>query len=122
MLFAATQLLGQSVTNKAALNEFSQQKATEFQAKKAEAINFANQNNLPFIIDNEEVLMELMYIDELGQPQYYITNNSNASATIATNKVNSGGGYGYTLNGSGMTVHEWDGGAVRRLGRGRSLR
>ena len=112
ILFAATQVFGQATTNKAALNEFSQQKAAEFQVRKAEALNFANQNNLPFIIDNDEVLMELMYIDELGQPQYYITNNTNASATISTNKVNSGGGYGYTLDGSGMTVHEWDGGAV----------
>ncbi|MCK5337231.1 MAG: hypothetical protein KAJ50_00415 [Bacteroidales bacterium] len=112
ILFAATQVFGQVTTNKAALNEFSQQKAAEFQVRKAEALNFATQNNLPFIIDNDEVLMELMYIDELGQPQYYITNNTNASATISTNKVNSGGGYGYTLDGSGMTVHEWDGGAV----------
>ena len=56
--------------------------------------------------------MELMYIDDQGQPQYYITNNSNASATISTNKVNSAGGYGYSLDGNGMTVHEWDGGAV----------
>jgi len=113
MLFAATQVFGQGVTNKSALNEFSKQKAAEFQVRKAEALEYANRNNLPFIIDNDEVLMELMYIDELGQPQYYITNNSNSSGTISTNKVNSSGGYGYTLDGSGMTVHEWDGGAVR---------
>jgi PKD repeat protein len=56
--------------------------------------------------------MELMYIDAYGNPQYYMTNNANSSATVSTNKVNSGGGYGYTLDGSGMTVHEWDGGAV----------
>ena len=112
ILFAATQVFGQTTTNKSALNEFSQRKAAEFQVRKAEALNYANQNNLPFIIDNDEVLMEMMYIDEFGQPQYYITNNINASATISTNKVNSGGGYGYSLDGSGMTVHEWDGGAV----------
>lgn len=113
MLFASVQVLGQAVTNKAALNDFSQQKAAEFQAKKSEARDFARTNNLPFIIDNDEVLMELMYIDEFGQPQYYITNNANSSVSISTNKVNTGGGYGYTLDGNGMTVHEWDGGAVR---------
>ncbi len=110
--FAATQLVGQSVTNKNALNEFSQQKAAEFQLKKAEALSYAEQNKLPFLIDNDELLMELMYIDDHGQPQYYITNNSNASASVSTNKVNTGGGYGYSLDGNGMTVHEWDGGAV----------
>ena len=114
MLIAATQVIGQAETNKAALEEFALQKAAEFEAKKAEALTYANQNNLPILIDNEDVLMELMYIDDQGQPQYYITNNSNASATISTNKVNSGGGYGYSLDGNGMTVHEWDGGRPRQ--------
>ncbi|MEE4257812.1 MAG: PKD domain-containing protein, partial [Bacteroidales bacterium] len=112
MLFAAVQVFGQAVTNKAALNEISQQKSVEFQVKKADARAFASQNDLPFIIDNDEVLMELMFIDDLGQPQYYITNNANASVSISTNKVNTGGGFGYSLDGNGMTVHEWDGGAV----------
>ncbi len=112
-LFIFGQVIGQVSTNKQALNDFSARKATEAQAQKAEAQRFANQNNLPFIIDNDEVLMELMYIDAYGQPQYYITNNSNASATVSTNKVNSTGGYGYSLDGNGMTLHEWDGGAVR---------
>jgi len=56
--------------------------------------------------------MELMHLDEYGQPQYYIINNANSSATISTNKVHPGGGYGYSLDGAGMKVHEWDGGAV----------
>ncbi len=112
MLFAAAQLIGQAVTDKTALNKFSQQKAAEFQFKKAEALEWAKLNDQPIIIENDEVLMELMYIDGLGQAQYYITNNANAAASVSTNKVNTGGGYGYSLDGNGMTVHEWDGGAV----------
>jgi len=112
LVFALTQVFGQVTTKTNELNDFATHKANEFKARKAEAINYANQHNLPILIDNEEILMELMYIDALGQPQYYITNNVNSSASISTNKINSGGVLGYSLDGSGMTVHEWDGGGV----------
>ena len=112
LVLALAQVFGQVTTNKSELNDFSLRKATESKARKAEAITYANQHNIPILIDNEEVLMELMYIDELGQPQYYVTHNVNAAASISTDKVNTGGGYGYSLDGTGMTVHEWDGGGV----------
>ena len=106
LVVALSQVFGQFTTNKRELNDFSTQKASEFKARKAEAINYANQHNIPILIDNKEVLMELMYIDALGQPQYYVTHNVNAAASISTDKVNTGGGYGYSLDGSGMTIHE----------------
>ncbi len=112
-IIIVSQSFSQNLTNKKALLDFAADKSIEAQRLKAEAINYANQKNIPIVIDKEGVLMELMRIDEYGQPQYYLTENATSSATISTNKVNSGGGYGYSLDGSGMTVHEWDGGAVR---------
>jgi len=112
-MLIGTQSFGQKTTNKSALLKFSIEKTAEFNAKKAEAVLFANQNDLPLFIENNQVFMELMYIDEFGKPQYYLTENANSSATISTNLVNSGGGNGLSLDGNGMTVHEWDGGAVR---------
>ncbi len=113
LVLLSTHVFGQNLTNKKALLEFSANKSIEFQRLKAEALNYASQNNIPVIIEKEGVFMELMYIDEFGQPQYYLTENVNSSATISTNQVNTGGGNGLSLDGSGMTVHEWDGGAVR---------
>ncbi len=100
-------------TNKAALQQFAAEKSAEFEKKKAEALEYAKANNIPIFIKTGDVFMELMFIDKDGQPQYYITENANSSATISTNRVNPGGGAGLNLDGSGMNVHEWDGGAVR---------
>jgi hypothetical protein len=113
LLIIVSQSFGQNLTDKKALLDYAASKSIEEQRQKVEAITYAQQNNLPVIIEADGVLMELMYIDKYGQPQYYITDNAVSSATISTNKVNSGGGFGYSLDGSGMTVHEWDGGAVR---------
>src|SRR5210317_1671216 len=101
LALALAQVFGQVTTKTSELNAIASQKAVEFKARKAEAVKYANQHNLPILIDNEEVLMELMYIDALGQPQYYVTNNVNAAATISTDDVNSGGGFGYSLDGTG---------------------
>ena len=112
-LFIGMQGFAQQATNKSALLKFSIEKTADFNAKKTEAVLFARQNNLPLFIEKDQVFMELMYIDEFGKPQYYLTENANSSAAISTDLVNTGGGNGLSLDGNGMTVHEWDGGAVR---------
>ncbi len=103
----------QNASQKSALLDFAQEKAQLFKAKKAEALKYAKENDIPVFIDNEDVFMELMSIDADGNPQYYMTENEVAAKTISTDKVHTGGASGLNLNGSGMTVHEWDGGAVR---------
>jgi PKD repeat protein len=100
-------------TNKEVLTQLSNEKAEEFKVEKQKALDYAEENNIPVFIQTDRGFMELMKIDEYGQAHYYITHNSNSAKTIATNKVHPGGGNGYSLDGSGMTVHEWDGGAVR---------
>lgn len=103
----------QNAAQKSTLLDFASEKAQSFKVKKAEALKYAEENNIPVFIDNEDVFMELMAIDSDGKPQYYMTENEVAAKTISTNKVHTGGGAGFNLNGSGMTVHEWDGGAIR---------
>jgi len=73
---------------------------------------FAKINNIPIRVETGSTLIQLMYIDEFGMPQYYITHNENAAKTISTNEVYSGGAAGLSLTGSGVVVHEWDGGTV----------
>jgi hypothetical protein len=58
-------------------------------------------------------LLELQYLLPNGMPVYYQTTNLNAARTVSTDNVWPGGSGGLNLSGNGMTVGEWDGGAVR---------
>lgn len=104
----------QETTNLRALQEFSKEKEAEYQKKKAEALEFARQNDIPVSFQNEEgTFFELQFIDDFGRPQYYITHNVNSAATIATGNVLPGGSSGLNLDGSGITPRQWDAGAAR---------
>ena len=56
---------------------------------------------------------ELVGVYENGKPKYYVTHNREGGITSRANKVHTGGGAGLDLNGQGMVLGEWDGGAVR---------
>lgn len=103
---------GQTKTNIQTLNRLSVQFHAEFERNRAEVIEFARIHNLPIRYENEKgSLVEMQFMDPLsGMPQYYITNNVNSAATISTNLVHPGGNAGLNLDGTGMTIHEWDGG------------
>lgn len=80
--------------------------------QKAIAIQAAMENGWPIKIETDSSFAELQRLDELGNPIYYTTNNSDAAISTSTNKLYSGGGLGLSLSGSGMIVGEWDGAAV----------
>ncbi|MFH0778139.1 MAG: S8 family serine peptidase, partial [Candidatus Eisenbacteria bacterium] len=64
---------------------------------------------------NENPDIKLMFVDERGRPLCYQMNNFTAAKTISTNKVWPGGGYGFSLSGSGTALTRlaiWDGGGV----------
>ncbi len=96
----------------AELRSFSSQRAKEYKARKAEAVTRANQLGIPLFIKTEKVFMELQYFDN-DIPIYFQTFNSNSAKTISTDKVLPGGSSGLNLDGAGITIREWDGGAVR---------
>ncbi|NOX48139.1 MAG: S8 family serine peptidase [Chlorobi bacterium] len=57
-------------------------------------------------------IVEMMYLDVFGLPQYYTTNNSNAAISIGSLHVFQGGSLGADLDGEGMTLYQWDGGKI----------
>lgn len=113
ILFALVFALGfsQSKTNKVRLNNLADRYYKDYENRKKEVIDYANKHNIPLRVETDSTLIELMYIDKNGNPQYYTTNNENAAKTISTNKVYNGGGAGLSLDGNGITVGEWDGGS-----------
>ena len=57
-------------------------------------------------------LLELQRITPGIGPVFYITNNLDAADTVSTDDIWPGGPAGLALDGTGMTLGEWDGGAV----------
>ncbi|NOX85319.1 MAG: S8 family serine peptidase [Chlorobi bacterium] len=102
------QAFAQTETNVEELMRLSKLFKEQWEANRQEVINYSQQNNVPIRTEDSIVTREMQYIDQFGKPEYYQTENKNAAATISTNKVHTGGGAGLTLDGSGMTVHEWD--------------
>ena len=105
-------LFSQVTTNVDALKYIYQVKTQQWLQQRDAVEQYSKTHNVPIRIDSGGVTMEMQYIDKKGMPQYYMTENLNAAKTISTDKVQPGGGGGLSLDGSGMTVYEWDAGAV----------
>ncbi|MDD1524142.1 S8 family serine peptidase [Riemerella anatipestifer] len=67
---------------------------------------------IPFEGESNGRYYQLRSFDKKGRPLYYITYNSGAAEGTGTNKLHPEAGV-FNLEGSGMKVHEWDGGKVR---------
>ena len=82
-------------------------------ADRAQARAFAARAGIPMRreLPNGGVL-ELQRIVPGKGPVFYITHNIIAAQTVSTDEVWPGGSVGLSLNGTGMTMAEWDGGAV----------
>ncbi len=57
-------------------------------------------------------VVELMYMRD-GWPYYYMTHNVAAADSVSTDELWGGGVSGLSLDGSSVTVYEWDGGGVQ---------
>jgi len=99
--------------NTSELDRLSQIWQERFLQRNNEAKEIATRLNLPIRKEmSDGTLVELQYFDERGFPHYYKTDNADAAESISTDEVYSGGAAGTSLNGAGITVREWDGGAV----------
>lgn len=105
------QAFPQTETNVEELMRLSKLFKAQWETNRQEVINYSQQNNVPIRTEDSIITREMQFLDQFGKPVYYQTENKNAAATLSTNKVHTGGGAGFTLDGSGMTVHEWDAGA-----------
>lgn len=104
----------QERSNTTKLQELSQTlRKQEMQAKK-EAYALAKKKRLPiFRTFADGRIAELQYFEK-DVPIYFVTSsNLNAAATTKASDLWTGGSLGLNLNGQGMIVGEWDGGAVR---------
>lgn len=59
-----------------------------------------------------DVVLELQRVALGSGPIFYIANNVDAADTVSTDEVWLGGSAALDLDGNGMTVGEWDGGAI----------
>ncbi|SDE05899.1 S8 family serine peptidase [Riemerella columbipharyngis] len=71
----------------------------------------AKQLNVPFSGKSNGKYFQLQGFTKKGYPLYYITHNEGAAIGTGVNKLRPGAGY-FNLEGTGMTVYEWDGGGV----------
>jgi len=113
LLLTGLKLNAQISTNQSKLLQYAKAQKTLEKVRKQKAVVYASIKGYTFRKDSTGITIELQFIDNNGFPQYYTTENANAAKTISTDKVYSGGGAGLSLDGSGITVHEWDAGSVR---------
>ena len=60
----------------------------------------------------DSIYWELQWITSDSIPQYHATTNLTSAQTISSDRVRAGGGAGLNLDGSGIRLGEWDGGAT----------
>jgi len=82
--------------------------------EKTRADSIARTMNLPIRRESKTgSLIELQKIASSGLPVYYMSHNLNAAKSTGTDKLWNGNTGGMELDGSGIVVGMWDGGAVR---------
>ncbi|MFC1688261.1 S8 family serine peptidase, partial [Pseudomonadota bacterium] len=98
---------------KAKLQALSAKLKQRDQADRRQAREYARRLGIPLRreLPNGRVL-ELQRIAPGIGPVFYITNNVDAADTVSTDEVWPAGSAGLDLDGGGMTIGEWDGGAV----------
>ena len=100
-------------TRKAELHTLSAKLQKRDQNNRQQAQAYARRVGIPLRreLPNGQVL-ELQRIKPGTGPVFYITNNLDAADSVSTDEVRPGGSSGLNLDGNGMTVAEWDGGAI----------
>ena len=117
VLCASCEAVAQSdnapVTRKAKLQTLSEilQKRDDKDRRKVEEFAFRAGIPVRRELPNNRIL-ELRRIAPGIGPVFYVTYNVDAADTVSTDEVWPGGSAGLDLDGSGMTLGEWDGGAV----------
>ncbi len=102
-----------SKTDQQRLHELANIYEAQYKEERERAIEIAKQNERPIKIEKEDgQIIELQGLTSTGQLKYYATNNLDAAKTVSTDQVWPGGSLNLNLTGNGITVGEWDGGAV----------
>lgn len=87
--------------------------ALEQDEDKIRAVEFANDNNLPVrVVEEDGTVREIRRIIEDRHPEYLITHNITSARTISTEALWDGIIEGIQLNGEGMIAAVWDAGKI----------
>ncbi len=101
------------VTRSAKLHSLSESLLVRDANDRRQSENFARKAGIPM---RRELaggrVLELQRIAPGIGPVFYVTYNVDAADTVSTDEVWPGGSAGLDLDGGGMTIGEWDGGAV----------
>ena len=100
-------------TRQVDLLELSERLQKRDKINRQQAQEFARRAGIPLRreLPNGKVLELQRIVPGIG-PVFYITNNVDAASTVSTDEVWPGGSAGLDLDGGGMTVAIWDGGAI----------
>lgn len=118
ILFSAN---GQQSTDTTTLKAFARAMKLKAEQQRLEAAEFASKNQVPSLMPTPDGSSKWLHHIENGIPVYYtIRNNSDALASIKTNRLHPGGSLNVNLTGSGMEVSSsrarlgmWEPGAAR---------
>ncbi|MDW7692598.1 MBG domain-containing protein [Flammeovirgaceae bacterium SG7u.111] len=100
------------VNKKKVLLKLSKKLKKQTTKDKEYAVEFAQKNDIPIFIRNNNFYGELLRVTPSGKPIYIATTNVDAAKSIGTDRVWDGGDLGLDLSGDGMTIGVWDAGAV----------
>ena len=103
----------QEHSNLEALRQMAEAQKIQDSLDFIEVQQWAEENNQPIRFTTQDGRRVQLVKIRQGHPMYLITYNSDAAISTQTNQLYSGGAAGLKLDGSGITIGEWDGGAVR---------
>ncbi|MBI5216674.1 MAG: S8 family serine peptidase [Ignavibacteriae bacterium] len=101
------------LAQKSWLEQFSIEKANQWQKDRLVAESIATKLKMPVRAERKDGSTFELQRFENGRPVIFKTDNINAAKTISTNKVQPGGSSGYNLTGATDTLGEWDAGGIK---------
>ncbi|HKM92608.1 MAG TPA: S8 family serine peptidase, partial [Prolixibacteraceae bacterium] len=102
----------QSITRIDNLKDIAKKENSRYRENKIQNSEWSEKSKSPLRFERNGRIYELKYINSNGEPQYLITNNATAAATVSTQTLYPLGGLGLNLTGNGIIIREWDAGSA----------
>lgn len=96
------------------LHSYAEQLKIQEQEKRHTLEQYARQNNIPLVLEDESGIHYLSQIVH-GKPIYMGDDNLVSAEIVSANRVKNGGGMGLDLTGAGQTMGLWEAGNVPRV-------
>ena len=113
LLFFKLSSYAQQKTNVKELEAFKKELIKKHTADSIALNTYFLNNKAPRSIETDSTFIMATGIDDFGQLIYTTTTNRDAAKTSNTQKLHQGGSLGLNLDGTGIVIGLWDGGAAR---------